>query len=153
MSRKVKGSNRYNKLRKSINFIHYHIANRRNYFTHKLSTKLVQENDVIVVESLNLKGMLKFNLGKFISDLGYSQFINQLKYKTEWQGKHLIFADKWFASSKICYNCGYKYKELTLPERKWTCPNCHSVIDRDLNAAINLKELGKQITHKCTLRQ
>lgn len=153
LSRKVKGSNRYNKLRKSINFIYYHIVNRRNNFTQKLSSKLVKENDIIVVESLNLKEMSKYNLGKSICDLGYSKFIKQMQYKTEWQGKHLIFADKWFASSKICHNCGYKYKELTLSERKWTCPNCHSVIDRDLNAAINLKELGKQIAHKCTLRQ
>lgn len=151
LSRKKKDSMRYKKLRKSINNIYFHIKNIRNNFTHNLSTKLVRENDTIVVESLSLKNMSKL-FGKSISDLGYSEFIKQLQYKSKENGKYLIFADKWFASSKICNNCGYKYKELTLKERKWICPNCGAEINRDLNAALNLKDLGESIIRKCTLR-
>lgn len=152
LSKKVKGSNRYNKLRKSINRVHYHIKNERHNFTHNLSTKLVRENDIIVVESLNLKGMSKL-FGKSVYDLGYSMFIRQLQYKTENTGKYLIFADRWFASSKICHNCGYKYNELTLKDRRWICPNCNTEINRDFNAALNLKDLGKSVVHKCTSRE
>lgn len=152
LSKKVKGSNRYNKLRKSINRVHYHIKNERHNFTHNLSTKLVRENDIIVVESLNLKGMSKL-FGKSINDLGYSMFIRQLQYKTKNTGKYLIFADRWFASSKICHNCGYKYSELTLKDRRWICPNCNTEINRDFNAALNLKNLGESIVHEYTSRE
>ena len=154
LSRKKKDSNRSKKLRKSINRINEKIQNQRNDFCHKLSTQLVKENDVIVVESLNLKAMSQcLKLGKSVMDLGYSQFINQLQYKCDWYGKHLIRADKWFASSKICHNCGFKYKDLTLSDRKWVCPNCGTKINRDENAAINLKQLGIGYVHKCTLSQ
>lgn len=151
ISKKKYNSNRYKKLRKSINRIYYHITNKRTNFLHNLSNKLVKENDIIVVESLNLKGMSKI-FGKSISDLGYYQFIWQLQYKLKHQGKYLIFADRFFASSKICHNCGHKYKELQLKDRQWICPNCGSLINRDLNAALNLKSLGESIIHKCTLR-
>lgn len=153
-SRRLKHSNRRKKLRKSINSIHNHIKNQRLDFTHKLSRKLVEENDVIVVESLNLKaisGSLK--LGKSVMDLGYSEFITQLQYKCDWYGKHLVVADKWFASSKICHNCGHKYKELTLKDRKWVCPKCGTTIERDENAAINLKNLGMGYIRKCLQSQ
>ena len=151
LSRKKKDSNRAKKLRKSINRIYEKIQNQRTNFTHKLSTQLVKDNDVIVIESLNLKAMSQYlKLGKSVMDLGYSQFVQQLMYKCDWYGKHLIQADKWFASSKICHNCGYKYQDLTLNERKWVCPNCGTSIDRDENAAINLKQLGMVYTHKYT---
>ena len=153
-SRKKKGSRRQKKLRKSINFINEKISNKRKDFSHKLSTELVKNHDVIVVESLNLKAISQgLKLGKSVMDLGYSQFINQLKYKCDWYGKHLIEADKWFASSKICHNCGYKYSELTLKDRKWVCPNCGHIIDRDRNAAINLKNLGVGYIRKCLQSQ
>lgn len=153
ISRKEK-SNRRKKLRKSINRINEKIKNQRTDFCHKLSTQLVKDNDVIVVESLNLKAMSQcLKLGKSVMDLGYSQFINQLQYKCEWYGKYLVQADKWFASSKICHNCGYKYQDLTLMDRKWVCPNCDTEINRDENAAINLKQLGMSYVHKCTQSQ
>jgi len=151
ISKKKHNSNRFRKLRKSISRIHYHITNERTNFLHNLSNKLVNENDIIVVESLNLKGMSKI-FGKSVNDLGYAQFIWQLQYKLKRKGKYLIFADRFFASSKICNNCGYKYKELQLKDRQWTCPNCGSLINRDLNAALNLKSLGESIIHKCTSR-
>lgn len=146
LSRKKKNSNRKKKLQASITKMHWHISNARLDFTHKLSYKLVEENDVIVVESLNLKTMSQsLKLGKSVSDLGWGMFINQLKYKCDWYGKHLIEADKWFASSKICNKCGHKNENLRLKDRKWVCPNCGVAIDRDINAANNLKELGKQV--------
>lgn len=153
-SRRLKHSNRRKKLRKSINFIYNHIKNQRLDFTHKLSRKLVDDNDAIVVELLNLKSMSgSLKLGKSVMDLGYSEFITQLQYKCDWYGKHLVFADKWFASSKICHNCGHKYKELSLKERKWICPNCGIQIDRDENAAKNLKDLGMGYIRKCLQSQ
>ena len=145
---------RRKKLRESINCIFNHIKNQRLDFTHKLSRKLVEENDVIVVESLNLKQMSgSLKLGKSVMDLGYSDFITQLQYKCDWYGKYLVFADKWFASSKICHNCGHKYKELALKDRKWICPKCGTQIDRDENAAINLKNLGVGYIRKCLQSQ
>ena len=153
-SRKKKNSRRQKKLRKSINFINEKISNKRKDFSHKLSTELVKNYDVIVVESLNLKAISQgLQLGKSVMDLGYSQFINQLKYKCDWCGKHLIEADKWFASSKICNKCGYKYDDLALSDRKWVCPCCRTTIERDENAAINLKNLGVAHIHKCLQSQ
>ena len=153
-SRKKKDSRRQKKLRKSINFINEKISNKRKDFSHKLSTELVKNYDVIVVESLNLKAISKgLKLGKSVMDLGYSQFINQLKYKCDWYGKHLIEADKWFASSKICNKCGYKYNDLALSDRKWVCPCCGTTIERDENAAINLKNLGVAHIRKCLRSQ
>lgn len=153
-SRKKKSSNRKKKLRKSINLLNEKITNQRTDFIHKLSKQLIDNYDVIVVEALNLKAMSQaLKLGKSVMDLGYSQFINQLQYKCDWYGKHLVQADKWFASSKICHNCGFKYKDLTLSERKWVCPNCGASIDRDENAAINLKQLGMGYARKCTQSQ
>ena len=154
LSRKKKTSNRSKKLRKSINLINEHIANQRKDFTHKLSRKLVNNNDVIVVETLSMKAISQsLKLGKSVMDLGYSEFIRQLQYKCNWYGKHLVMADKWFASSKICHCCGYKYKNLTIDERKWVCPNCGTVINRDENAAINLRNLGIGYVRKYTQSQ
>ena len=153
-SKKKKNSRKCKKLRKSINFINEKISNKRKNFSHKLSTELVKNNDVIVVESLNLKAISQgLKLGKSVMDLGYSQFINQLKYKCDWYGKHLVEADKWFASSKICHNCGYKYNDLALSDRKWVCPCCETTIERDENAAINLRNLGIGYVRKCLQSQ
>ena len=153
-SRKKKDSIRKKKLRKSINLINEKITNKRKDFSHKLSTELVKNYDVIVVESLNLTSISQgLKLGKSVMDLGYHQFINQLKYKCDWYGKHLVEADKWFASSKICNKCGYKYNDLALSERKWVCPCCGTQIDRDENAAINLRNLGIGYVHKCLQSQ
>ena len=149
-TRKKKESRKRKKLRKSINLLNEKISNKRKDFSHRLSTELVKNYDAIVVETLNLKAISQgLKLGKSVMDLGYSQFINQLKYKCDWYGKHLIEADKWFASSKICNKCGYKYQDLTLAERKWVCPNCGTTIERDENAAINLRNLGIDYVHKC----
>jgi putative transposase len=143
VSKKVKGSNNRKKAQLRVNLLYEKIANKRKDFTQKLSTQLVKENDVIVVENLNLKAMAQcLNLGKSVNDLGYGAFLSQLKYKTLWNNKILIEADKWFASSKTCSKCGFVHKNLTLQDRVFSCPSCGFEIDRDWNAGINLKNYG-----------
>ena len=143
-----------NKLKLRLARIHEHIANKRRDFNEKLSTKLVKENDVIVIESLSLKDMAKFkkweerkeskdksNHGKSVYDLGWYSFVQRLKTKAEEQGKIIMEADKWFASSKTCNICGYVNKDLTIQDRTWLCPRCGKEHNRDQNAAINLKQI------------
>ena len=143
-----------NKLKLRLARIHEHIANKRKDFNEKLSTKLVKENDVIVIESLSLKDMAKFkkweerrnskdksNHGKSVHDLGWYTFVQRLKTKAEEQGKIVIEANKWFASSKTCNVCGYVNKDLTIQDRTWLCPRCGKEHNRDQNAAINLKQI------------
>ena len=143
MSKKKKGSKSWYKALHKVNLIHERITNKRKDFTHKLSTELVRNNDAIVVEHLSLKGMSQaLNLGKSVMDLGYSEFVRQLSYKSLWNNKTFIQADKWFASSKTCSVCGYKNKDLQLSDREWECPNCGTAHDRDQNAGINLKNYG-----------
>lgn len=141
------------KLKLRLARLHEHIANKRKDFNEKLSTQLVKENDVIVIESLSLKDMAKFkkwserkdikdksNHGKSVNDLGWYYFVNRLKTKAEEQGKVIIEANKWFASSKTCNVCGYVNKDLTISDRSWICPQCGTEHNRDENAAINLKQ-------------
>jgi putative transposase len=145
VSKKKLGSSNRKKAQHKINVIHEKIANKRKDFTQKLSTKIVKENTVIVVEHLSLKAMSQaLNLGKSIMDLGFSQFVNQLQYKSLWNNKIFIQADKWFASSKTCSICGYKNSSLPLSDRVWECPNCGQTHDRDTNAGKNLKQYGLQ---------
>ena len=146
------------KLRLRLARIHEHIANKRKDFNEKLTTKLVKENDVIVIESLSLKDMAKFkkweerkessdksNHGKSVNDLGWCYFVNRLKTKAEEQGKIVIEANKWFASSKTCNICGYVNKDITIEDRSWICPKCGTEHNRDENAAINLKNVALNI--------
>ena len=146
------------KLRLRLARIHEHIANKRKDFNEKLSTKLVKENDVIVIESLSLKDMAKFkkweerkesndksNHGKSVNDLGWYYFVQRLKTKAEEQGKVVIEANKWFASSKTCNICGYVNKDLIVSDRSWICPKCGTELHRDENAAINLKNVALNI--------
>ena len=143
-----------NKLKLRLARIHEHIANKRKDFNEKLSTKLVKENDVIVIESLSLKDMAKFrkweerrnskdksNHGKSINDLGWYYFVQRLKTKAQEQGKVIVEANRWFASSKTCNICGYVNRDLTISDRSWICPHCGTEHNRDENAAINLRNL------------
>ena len=146
------------KLRLRLARIHEHISNKRKDFNEKLSTKLVKENDVIVIESLSLKDMAKFkkweerkessdksNHGKSVNDLGWYYFVQRLKTKADEQGKIVIEANKWFASSKTCNICGYVNKDLIISDRSWVCPKCGTEHNRDQNAAINLKNVALNI--------
>ena len=118
-------------------------------YIHNITTQLVRENQTIVIEDLNVKGMLKnHKLAKSIQDLSINETFRQLKYKSEWYGRNLIIIDRWFPSSKLCNVCGYKYKNLSLKEREWTCPVCKTVHDRDFNAATNIENEGRRILNK-----
>ena len=144
LSKKVKGSNRRNKARIKVACIHERITNQRNDFLHKLSHRLVAENQGIFAESLNVKGMVKNHcLAKSISDAAWSEFLRQINYKSEWEGTHFGQIDRWFPSSKRCRECGWINNSLKLSDREWTCLGCGSVVDRDLNAAQNILQFGK----------
>ena len=143
VSKKKLGSSNRKKAQMKVNKLCEKIANSRKDFIEKLSTTLIRENDVIVVESLNMKAMAQcLNLGKSVNDLAWGMFVNRLEQKIELTDKLLIKADKFFASSQICHICGYKNKELTLKDREWDCPICGSHLLRDENAGQNLKQFG-----------
>ena len=143
LSRKQKGSKNQDKARLKVSRMHEKIANQRSDFQHKLSRELVDNHDAIVLESLNIKGMVRnHHLAKSISDAGWSEFMRQIKYKADWAGKTVIEIGQWEPSSKTCHSCGHKLDKLTLDVREWACPKCGTAHDRDINAAINIKALG-----------
>jgi putative transposase len=121
---------------------HAYVANARNDFLHKLSKAIIDENQVVVVEDINVKGLLKTRLSKSISDSGWSKFLIYLKYKAEWYGRTFIQVDRFFSSSKLYHRCGYKNEDLSLNDRTWCCPACGEIHDRDVNASINLYYVG-----------
>lgn len=143
LSRKQKGSNRREKARRRLAKLRARIFNMRNDFLHKLTTLICRESQAVVIEDLNVKGMLRNRrLSRAISDVGFFEFRRQLAYKAELHGTKLVVADRWFPSSKTCSNCGYKKEKLSLGERKFACETCALVCDRDLNAARNLEQLA-----------
>ena len=146
LSRMVKNSNNYNEKKFKIAKIHEHIKNQRKDFQHKISTRIVNENQVIISEDLNVKGMLKnHKLAKSIQDASFGSFCNMVKYKAEQMNRVYVKIDRFFPSSKICHCCGNKYKELKLSERFWTCEKCGTLLDRDENAALNILNEGLRI--------
>ena len=143
LSRMVKGSHNYNQQKIKVAKIHEKISNCRLDFLHKLSTMLADQYDIICVEGLNLAGLKKsLKLGKSTSDNGFGIFKQLLAYKLFERGKLLIKIDKYFPSSKTCHNCRNINKELKLSDRIWTCPACGSLIERDYNAALNIRDAG-----------
>lgn len=145
VSKKVKGSNNWKKAKLKLARLHEKITNQRNDFQHKLSIKLVRENQAIALETLKVCNMVKnHNLAQSISDAGWSSFVEKLTYKAEWYGKTVLRIGTFEPSSKLCNVCGYHNKELTLALREWTCPTCNTFHDRDINAAINIKKFALQ---------
>ena len=125
--------------------LHARIANLRVDFTHKLTTQLCRENQAVVIEDLNVKGMLaNEKLARAISDVGFGLFRVQMGYKAQRCGTRLVVADRWYPSSRLCSVCGWKNEALTLKDREWTCPCCGTHHDRDCNAACNLKRLATE---------
>lgn len=139
LAKYTKGSNRRNKQRIKVARIHNKIKNSRLDFIHKLTSKLVSENQVICIEDLNVKGMVKNKrLSKAIHDAGWHEFKRQLEYKCAWYGRELVVIDRWTPTSKTCSGCGHVLDKLELSVRRWQCPECSVEHDRDINAAINI---------------
>ena len=142
----IKGSKRYQKQRIKVARIHEEIANQREWFLHNLSAELVRDNDIICIEDLAVSNMVKNKrLAKSIADAGWSKLTSMLEYKCQWYGKTLIRVDRFFASSKTCGNCSSKFEGLELSMREWECPDCTTVLDRDLNAAKNILKEGLRL--------
>jgi putative transposase len=146
LSRKSKNSKNREKARLRIAKTHEKIRNQRMDFLHKISKRLVHENQGIVVESLNVSRMvLNRYLARAINDVGWSTFVTLLQYKCEWYGKTLIRIGRFEPTSKLCSRCGWRNEDLTLSDRNWICQECGTEHDRDINAAINIKKLGLTI--------
>jgi putative transposase len=140
-SKKQKGSNNREQARKHLARCHEAVANRRRDWFWKLAHKLTNQFDVLCFETLNLKGMQRL-WGRKVNDLALGDFLQILEWVAKKKGKQVIYIDPWYPSSKTCSCCGYVLKKLELSERRWRCPSCHSVNDRDENAAINIKRVG-----------
>ena len=129
--------------KKRLALLHEKVVNKRKDFLHKVSTKLIRENQTIALETLAVKNMVKnHNLAQSISDASWSTFVSMLEYKADWYGKNILLIGQFSPSSKTCSNCGSINKELQLKDREWTCGSCSTVLDRDVNAAINIKSFA-----------
>jgi len=143
LSRKTKGSNRYEKQRLKVARIHEKITNSRMDLIHKTTNHLIKKFDIIYLEDLNVKGMMKnHKLSKVIGDVSWGKFIDTLEYKSLWNDKSVIHIDRFFPSSKTCSKCDWINNSLTLNDREWICPKCGEKHDRDFNAAINIENEG-----------
>ena len=143
LAKKQKGSKNRAKARLKVSRLHARITDARRDFLHKLSTRLISENQVIAVETLAVSNMQKNRcLAKSISDASWSEFVRQLEYKAQWYGRTLVGIDRWYPSSKRCSDCGHTAPKMPLSVREWTCPECGSIHDRDVNAARNVLAAG-----------
>ncbi len=143
LSRKTKGSENRAKARVKVARVHARITDRRRDYLHKLSTRLVRDNQTVVIEDLNVAGMLRnHSLARAISGAAWSDLRGMLEYKCDWYGRDLIVADRWFPSSKTCSGCGHQIGALPLSIREWMCPACGVRHDRDINAARNIRAAG-----------
>ena len=147
LSRKTKGSNRWEKARLQVARLHEHVSNQRNDMLHKLSTEIIRQNDVICIEDLSPKNMVKNpRLAKSISDVNWGEFRRQLVYKSAWYGISLVTIERFYPSSQLCSVCGAQWsgtKDLSV--REWICPECGAVHDRDINAAENILKEGLRL--------
>jgi putative transposase len=146
LSKKKLGSRNRAKAKLKVARVHAKISDCRQDGLHKLSRRLINDNQVVCVETLKVKNMVRNpKLSKAISDCGWGEFARQLAYKAEWAGRDLVAIDQWFPSSKRCSCCGHTVKSLPLDVRRWQCPECDTSHDRDTNAAINIKAVGHAV--------
>lgn len=151
-SKKTKGSKNQEKSRLKLAIAHEKLCNKRKDNLHKITTKLIKENDIICIENLNVKGMTQnHHLAKAIQDASFGTLVSMLKYKAAWHNRQIIEIGRFFPSSKLCSNCGYRMKYMGLEVREWSCLMCHSEHDRDINAAINIKNEGLRLLDKGTV--
>ena len=143
LSRKQNGSNNRNKARIKLAKAYKRITDKKQYYLHQVSNYLIDENQVICMEDLNVSGMLKnHNLAGSIQEMSFYDFKRMLEYKSNWYGRKLVFVDRFYPSSKTCNHCGYINKKLKLSDRQWICPDCGEIIERDYNAALNIRDEG-----------
>jgi putative transposase len=146
-ARKTKGSNNQEKARRKVAKVHARIADRRRDHLHQITTRLVRENQTIVIEDLTVRNLLKNgHLARAISDAAWSKFRSLLEYKAHWYGREVIAVDRWFPSSKLCSTCGSLQDKMPLNVRIWTCNSCGTTHDRDVNAAKNLLAAGLAVS-------
>ena len=146
LSKKQKGSNNRNKARIRLAKVYKRINDKKQYYLHAISNSLIDENQIICMEDLNVKGMIKnHNLAESICEMNFGEFRRMLEYKANWYNRKIVFVDRFYSSSKTCHNCGYVNKNLTLKDRQWVCPKCGEVIERDYNAALNILDEGLRI--------
>ena len=151
LSRKKKGSNNKDKARIKLAKAYKKINDRKQYYLHQVSNTMINENQVICMEYLNVKGMLKnHKLAESIQEMNFGEFRRMLEYKARWYNRKIVFVDRFYPSSKTCHNCGYINKELKLSDRRWICPQCGGVIERDHNAALNILDEGLRIIGRST---
>lgn len=147
LSKKQKGSKNRDKARNKVARIYARMTDRRIDALHKITTRLIRKNQMIAIEDLNVAGMTKnHNLARAISDASFSEFRRQLEYKSDWYGRELIVVDRFFPSSKTCHECGSYQEKMPLNIREWTCPDCRTIHDRDVNAAKNILAAGTAVT-------
>jgi putative transposase len=146
ISKKVLGSSNREKSRKRLAVYQKKLNNKKINYIHNITSKIVRENQTIVIEDLNVKGMMQnHKMARSIQELSLSETRRQLEYKASWYERNLVVVDRFFPSSKLCSDCGYKYKNLSLNERRWICPECGVEHDRDENASKNLEKEGERI--------
>jgi putative transposase len=144
-SRRRKGSRNKARARAKVARVHQHVANQRADFTHKLTTTLIKNHQAVCIEDLNVRGLARTKLAKSVHDASMGMVRRQLQYKGQWYGVHVIVVDRCYPSTQLCHVCGFKNEALTLADRTWQCPICGTIHDRDLNAALNIRDEGLRL--------
>lgn len=145
LSRRHKGGRNREKARRRVARIHRKVASQRTHFSHTLTTELIRQYDAVCIEDLNVRGLARTKLAKSVLDASLGTIRRQLTYKGAWYRTHVVCVDRFFPSSRLCHACGYTHERLTLSDRRWACPSCGAILDRDLNAARNIKREGLRI--------